>query len=126
MRVAILSICGIAIVALLAMVVYQNHRRFHIPLITTRYQAVTLINGDVFYGRIDHLGTDHPVLRDAFTVRREPDPQTQQSRYTLVKRKDEINGGDHLIFVASAIAFVEPVRSDSTVAKLIEQAGLPR
>ena len=126
MRDAVLAACGIAIVALLAIVVYQNHRRLHIPLITTQYQAVTLMNGEVFYGRIAHLGSDHPVLRDAFTVRREPDPHTQQPRYVLIKRKDEVNGADHLIFVASAIAFVEQVRSDSTVGRLIEQAGPPR
>ena len=125
MREAVLAVLGLAIVALLAAIVYQNHRRFHRPLITTPYQAVVLENGNVFYGRIDHLGSDHPVLRDVFSIRRELGPGTEQPRYVLVKRKDEIDGADHIIIPVTAIAFVEPVRPDSTVGKLIEQARLP-
>ena len=83
-------VLSIGITGPLAATVYQNYQKFHKPLLTTRYQAVTLENGNTFYGRIDHLGSDHPVLRNVFTVRAEIDAQTQQSRYVLVKRKDEI------------------------------------
>ena len=121
MRDAVLAVCGVAIVAMLAVSIHQDYRRFHRPLMTTPYQAVTLIDGNVFYGRIDHLGSDHPVLREPFTVRREVDAQTQQPRYVLVWRKDEINGADHIIFPATSIAFVEPVRPDSTIGRLIER-----
>lgn len=124
MRESIVVVLGLLIVALLAAIVYQNHRRFHKPLITTPYQAVVLGNGNVFYGRIDHLGTDHPVLRDVFTVRREVDTSSGEPRYILVKRRDEANGADHIILPITAISFVEPVRPDSTIGKLIEQAGL--
>jgi len=118
------AVVGLAIVLLLVASIYQNYRRFHKPLITTTYQAVVLENGSVFYGRIDHLGTDFPVLRDAFTVQSEPDPITHQPRYVLVKRKDGVNGADHMIFAATAIAFVEPVTPESTVGKLISQSRL--
>jgi hypothetical protein len=114
---------GLAIVALLAMIVYQNYRRFHRPLLTTAYQAVVLRNGDVFYGRIGHLGTDHPVLRDVFTVRQERDSETGNPRYVVMKRKDGVNGADHMILTVNAIAFVEPVHPDSTIGRLIEQTG---
>ncbi len=124
MREAVAAVLALAIVALLAAIVYQNHRRFHKPLITTRYQAVALGNGNVFYGRIDHLGSDHPVLRDVFTIRRELDPGSGQPRYILIKRKDEVNGADHIIIPVTAIAFIEPVLPDSPIGKLIEQAGL--
>jgi len=39
----------------------------------------------------------------------------------LVKRRDGLTGADHLIIPASAITFVEPVRPDSIVGRLIEQ-----
>jgi len=123
MKEATVTIIGLAIVVLLAASVYQNYRRFHKPLVTTPYQAVALANGSVFYGRIDHLGTDYPVLRGAFTVQRELDPGSRQPRYVLLKRKDDVNGADHMIFPATSIAFVEPVRPDSTVGKLIAQAS---
>ncbi len=124
MRDVVLGGLGLGIVVLLAAVVYQNHRRFHVPLITTPYQSVTLQNGSVFYGRIDHLGTDHPVLRDAFSVRTEFDAQTRQPRYTLVRRKDELNGADHIIFPAASIAFVEQVAPESVVGRLVKQTNL--
>ncbi|MET0381446.1 MAG: hypothetical protein ABWZ94_06055 [Methyloceanibacter sp.] len=126
MRQAVFVVIGLAIIAMLALIAYQNHRRFHRPLLTTPYQAVMLTNGTMFYGRIDHLGSDHPVLRDVFSVREELDSQTQKQRYVLVRRTDGPNGADHMIFPVTSIVFVEPVRADSAVGRLIEQAGLPR
>lgn len=126
MKQALLIVSALAILMMLAVIAYQNHRRFHRPLLTTPYQAVMLTNGSVFYGRIDHLGSDHPVLRDAFSVRQETNPQTQKPRYVLVKRRDEVTGADHMIFPATSIVFIEPVHADSTIGKLIEQAGFPR
>jgi hypothetical protein len=126
MKKALLVIAGFAVVAMLAVLVYQNHRRYHRPLLTTPYQAVTLANGTVLYGRIGHLGSDHPVLRDVFSVRLEPDPQTQKQQYVLVKRKDGANGADHVIFPVTSILFIEPVQPDSTTGKLIDRAGLAR
>jgi hypothetical protein len=122
MKETIVSVVALVILALLAGIYYQNHRRYHKPLLTTPYQAVTLKNGSTYYGRIDHLGSDHPVLRDAFSVRHELAPQTNQPHYVLVERKDELSGADHMILPASSIAFVEPVKPDSVIGKLIEQA----
>lgn len=121
MKEAILAAVGFAIVALMAASVYLDHRRFHKPMITTQYHAVVLQGGGTYYGRIDHLGTDYPILRDAFTIRRERDLDTQQPRYVLVKRKDESNGADHMIFPSTSIAFIEPVQPDSMIGKLIAE-----
>jgi hypothetical protein len=124
MKQALLVVLAFAILVMLLAIAYQNHRRFHRPLITTPYQAVTLTNGAVFYGRIDHLGSDHPVLRDVFRVRHELDTQTQKPRYELIKREDELTGADHMIFPVTSLAFIEPVQAESTIGKLLKQAGL--
>ena len=123
MKEAIIAVVGLGIVALLAVTVHQNYRRFHRPLLTTPYQAVTLNNGSVWYGKIDHLGTDHPVLRDALTVQTKIDANTGKTHYVLLRRKDDINGADHMIFPATSIAFVEPVHSESVIGKLITRFG---
>ncbi len=123
MRDAVLAAIGLGIVVLLAAILYQNYRRFHRPLLTTPYQAVVLQNGDVFYGRIDHLGTDHPVLQDVFTIRQEMDPGTGDPRYVVARRKDEERGADHMILPATSIAFIEPVEPDSTIGRLIADAS---
>ena len=121
MKELILAGIGVAVVALLAFVAHQNYTRFHKPQITTRYQAVTLINGDVFYGRIAHLGSDHPVLRDAMTIESESGPQPQQPRLVVKWLRDSARGGDHIIFPVAAILRVEPVQPDSPIGRLIEQ-----
>lgn len=126
MRQAVLLVIGLAIVAMLAIIAYQNYQRFHRPLLTTPYQAVMLTSGTVFYGRIDHLGSDHPVLRDVFSVRQELDPQTQKQRYVLVRRTDGANGADHMIFPVTSILFIEPVQPDSPIGQLIVRAGSGR
>jgi len=124
MRDIVLATCGLAIVALLAAIVYQNYHRFHEPLLTTTYQAVTLRTGEVVYGRLAHLGSDHPVLRDAFSVLAKTDLPTQQTRHVLVRRKDGPTGADHVIIPAAAIALVEPVQADSLIGRMLVQAGL--
>lgn len=122
MREALLPILGVLIVVLLTASVYQNQRRFHTPQITSAYQLVALQNGQVYYGRIAHLGTDYPVLRDPLRIREEIDPATRERRYVLTRRKDEANGADHMIFPATSIAFVEPVRPDSVIGNVIAKA----
>jgi hypothetical protein len=126
MKDIVIPACAIAVVALLAVVVYQNYQRFHKPLLTTTYQAVTLVNGHVYYGRIDHLGTDHPVLRDAFTIDTETVPLDRQTKHLLIRRQDTLTAADHLIFPITAITSVEPVRPGSAAGRLIREAGMPQ
>jgi hypothetical protein len=66
-----------------------------------------LENGEVFYGRIDHLGTDYPVLRGPSTVREERDPRTGSVRYVVAPREEEAWGAGHIIFPAASIACIE-------------------
>jgi hypothetical protein len=93
---------------------------------TSTYQAVTLLNGEVLYGRIDHLGSDHPVLRDAFVVRSEADAQSKAAGQSIVRRRDGPTGADHIILSATAIASVEPIAADSTLGRLMKDASLLR
>ena len=122
MRQAVLALLGVVAAASLAVVAYQNYKRFHRPLLTTPIQAVMLNNGAQFYGRIDHLGTDHPVLRDAFSVREQPGASGGNPVLVIVRRKDGAHGADHMIIPAASIAWVEPVRADSPVGRLVAQA----
>jgi hypothetical protein len=117
--VALLALLALLAIVLLAAQLYLDQRRFHRPLLTTPYQRVTLQDGSVYYGRIDHLGTDHPVLRDAMTIRQEKGVTPAEPQYVLTRRKDEPHGADHIIFPAVSIVFVEPVRPDSPIGQVI-------
>ena len=88
----------------------------------TAYQAVLLVNGAVYYGKLDGYGTRNPVLTDVFYIMSKTDPQTKQVTNMLVKRGKELHGPDRMYLNPSQIVFVEPVGGDSKVAQLINEA----
>jgi hypothetical protein len=92
------------------------------PQADTTYQAVFLDSGAVFFGQLQGLGTDYPVLTNAFYVQSVTNPETKQVSNVLVKRGKEWHSPDHMTLNAHHIIFVEPVTAGSTVAGLIAQS----
>jgi len=88
---------------------------------TTPYQAVLLINGAVYYGKLSGYGTRTPELTDVYYILSKTDPETKQVSNVLVKRGKEPHGPDRMYLNADQIVFVEPVGPDSKVAQLINQ-----
>lgn len=89
----------------------------------TPYQAVVMLNGSVYFGKLAGWGTPRPVLTDVFYVVSKTDPETQQVSNTLVQRGRELHEPDRMYLNPSMVVFVEPVGPDSQVAKLIAEAG---
>jgi small nuclear ribonucleoprotein (snRNP)-like protein len=89
----------------------------------TPYQAVQLINGAVYYGKLSGYGTRNPVLTDVFYIVSKTDPETKQVTNILVKRGKELHGPDRMYINPSQIVMVEPVGPDSKVAQLINEAS---
>jgi hypothetical protein len=87
----------------------------------TAYQAVFLDSGVVFFGKLDGLGNEYPVLNSVFYVQSVTNPETKQVTNTLVKRGKEWHAPDRMVINARHIVFVEPVTAGSTVANLIAQ-----
>lgn len=92
------------------------------PKNTTPYQAVLLSNGSAYFGKLEGLGTSFPILREVYYVQSTQDPETKKVSNILVKRGKEWHAPDHMVLNSSMIVLVEPVRPDSRVAKLIEEA----
>ncbi len=84
-----------------------------------QYHAVLLTNGSVYFGKLEGLGTDLPVLRDVYYVQSNVNPQTKAVSNILVKRGREWHSPDRMILNSKAIVFIEPVGADSKVAQLI-------
>jgi hypothetical protein len=116
----VLALLGIAIVALLALLAYQNARTHAAPELSTPYHGVLLTNGQAFFGRLEQVDARFPVLREVYFVRSQPDPETKQVVNTLVKRGQEAHAPDRMILNAAHILLIEPVKADSQVGKLIE------
>ena len=86
------------------------------------YYAVLLTNGSVYFGQLDGLGSEYPVLKDVYYVQSNVNQETKAVSNALVKRGKEWHGPDRMILNAKAIVFLEPVGKDSRVAKLIEES----
>lgn len=118
-RVAGVVILGALVVAAVAVLVVRGLR----PAVElgTPYQAVLLANGQAYFGRIQEVGTQYPVLREVYYVQTRVDPQTKATSNVLVRRGKEWHGPDRMILNRDHILFIEPVATDSAVAKLIEE-----
>jgi hypothetical protein len=89
------------------------------PSFSTPYQAVLLDTGQVYYGKLEGLGTDYPVLREVYYIQTGTDPQTKQTTNVLIRRGKEWHGPEFTVLNAGHIALIEPVSADSKVAGLI-------
>jgi hypothetical protein len=91
------------------------------PTFNTPFQAVLLTTGQVYYGRIEGLGTPFPILRNVYYVQGATDPQTQQVTNVLIRRGKEWHGPEFTVLNAEHIALIEPVAANSKVAELIAE-----
>ena len=64
----------------------EVHHHGAAPAFSTKYQAVALNNGAVFYGQLSGYGTKNPVMTDVFYIVSKTDPTTKQVSNILVKR----------------------------------------
>jgi hypothetical protein len=83
------------------------------------YQAVLLTNGAVYFGKLEGLGTDYPILRDVFYIQNAVDPNTKQTSSVLIRRGKEWHGPDFMVLNARHVLLIEPVTPGSRVAQLI-------
>ncbi|MBI3662209.1 MAG: hypothetical protein HY234_04055 [Acidobacteria bacterium] len=88
----------------------------------SEYQAVLLTNGQVFFGKIEGLGTPYPSLRDVYYVQTVINEKVKKSSNILVRRGNEWHSPDRMYLNATHIVLIEPVGKDSQVAKLIAES----
>lgn len=90
------------------------------PVFSTPYQAVALMNGQLFYGRAEE-GGEYLSLRDVFYIQGRQDPETKAVTSVLIKRGGEAHGPDHMLINRQQVLLIEPVRADSQIGKLIAE-----
>ncbi len=92
----------------------------------TTYQAVLLDNDQVYYGKIEGLGTAFPTLTDVYYVEHQANQQTKEVKNILVRRGNEWHAPDHTVINAGHIVSVEPVSPGSKVAELIAELKIKK
>jgi hypothetical protein len=93
--------------------------------LTTTYHAVLLDSGQVYFGKLESLGTPwspYCVLTDVYYVQTVNNPETKQSTSILVKRGKEWHAPDRMIINNRHLVLVEPVSEGSKVAQLIAES----
>jgi hypothetical protein len=91
------------------------------PAFATPFQAVLLDNGQVYYGKVEGLGSDFPIVRDVYYVQQSQDPTTKAVTNVLIRRGQEWHGPDYTVINARHLVMVEPIGSNSKVAELIRE-----
>lgn len=118
-RTAAFAILVIAIA--LTVLTWQALRRQHVPDTGTRFQSVALINGQLFFGRLEPADGDFLALREVFYVQTRQNPETKAVANILVKRGAEPHQPDRMLVSRSQVLLIEPVKADSQIAKLIAE-----
>src|SRR5215471_10228949 len=110
-----------AIAVLLGVLVVQNLHWGAAPNFRTKYRAVVLTGGQVYYGPLENATGMYPILRDVFYVVARENPQTRQVTNVLVRRGKELHGPDFMMLNRDSILFVEPVGDESEIARSIAE-----
>ena len=114
------TIAATVLIIAAGVMLYTQLKERSLPF-DTPYQAVLLINGAVYYGKLEGYGTKFPVLRDVYYVQSATNPENKQVTNVLVKRGKELHGPDRMYLNPNQIVLVEPVGTNSKVAQLIAE-----
>ena len=118
-RTAALAVVIIAIA--LSVLAWQTLRRDHVPDTGSAWQSVALMNGQLFFGRLEAADGGYLALRDVFYVQTRQNPDTKAVVNVLVKRGAEQHQPDRMLVNRTQVMLIEPVKADSPIAKLIAE-----
>jgi len=92
----------------------------------SRYQAVFLSNGQVYFGKLHGYYGSHPYLTDVYYIQAQNGTTDSKTTATannsqLIKLGEEVHKPENLMILnKESILFVENLQTDSQVAKLIQ------
>lgn len=124
---------GLLVVVAIVMVLVWGVAKFKSSAIGVEYQAVFLVNGQVYFGKLNpaQLNSNFVTLKDVFYIQVNQPLQpvekgkTQQPQPQLVLTKlglQEIHGPkDEMLINREQILFIEELREDSQVTQGIKQ-----
>jgi len=113
---------GLAVLGVLGVALWLGWPRGpRVPKFDTIYQAVLLDNGQVYYGKVDHIDSEFSVLTDVYYIQSQVDAQTKGMKNILVRRGNEWHAPNRSVINTRHIVVIEPVTPGSKVAELITQ-----
>lgn len=128
----VIAVSAILVVMTAAGIFFANTFRFtpvgHLDRPGEHYVALFLTNGQVYFGKIDHIDRDYTVLTDIYYLQVEQSAQAQTARtVSIVKLGGEIQGPEDVImFNTSQIVYMEHLKDDSQVVQKITRGQVPQ
>lgn len=117
------------IIATVGWFIVSNPKKSETGIDTSRYQAVFLVNGQIYFGKLKDANeksfklTDiyYPQAQSTSTDGKET-TDTKSSGIQLIKLGDEVHGPENEMYVSKdQILYYENLKADSKVAQLIQQ-----
>jgi hypothetical protein len=65
------------VVVIAAFMIVKNTSPGAPEVFTTPYQAVLLMNGSAYFGKLEGYGTPHPVLKEVYYIVTQTNPETK-------------------------------------------------
>ena len=126
---AVLIVVVISALTVVGLLVYKANVNSHIN--NSKYQAVFLTNGQVYFGKLKKINGEYFELKDVFYLQTKTedakDVQKASSSYDgadieLIKLGSEIHGPDDVMIIdKSQVLFFENLKSDGTVSSSINK-----
>jgi len=127
---------AILIVVILVAIAYMVFFRSKTNLVVdpSKYQAVFLTNGQVYFGKISDEKKDYVAVNDVYYMvlkqplqnqKKEGEEQAEQAKpeYTLVKLGKEMHGPTSMSINKDQILFIENLSDDSKVVSTIKNSA---
>jgi hypothetical protein len=99
----------------------QNQSDLKKDAFKTEYQAVLLVGGMAYYGKIERIGSSFFEMTDVYYVQTRQNPDTKEVQSILIKRGEEWHGPDRMYLNAAHVIMIEPVAPDSRMGKMIRE-----
>lgn len=126
------TIVTVVLAGLLGWFAWSEYKNAQTAIDTTKYQAVFLTNGQVYFGKLAPFNDKSMKLTDVFYLQtktaQQDDPEnpqkttTEQADVQLIKLGDEIHGPrDEMVMLTEQVLFYENLKSDSKVAESIKR-----
>lgn len=99
------------------------------PIDKSRYQAVTLTNGQVYFGKLTDYNSEYLKLTDVYYIQTRQTSDTTGASKTstdqsnqLIKRGNEVHGPeDEMVLFKDQVSYYENLKLDGEVAQLIDK-----
>ncbi len=118
----------VLIVAVVGWLVWSNSKTGENGINSSRYQAVFLVNGQIYFGKLEDANEKSFKLTDIYYPQAQSEgtdkTDTESQGIKLIKLGDEVHGPENEMYISKEqILYYENLKSDSKVTQLIEQNG---